>query len=197
MSRAKDITPRYITHNNLRDDTVDVSSIHVGFGNSSIKGIALEWGVDRSNAKDTTIIKGVQERADREVAERVVGHRFLVDRGGRNMAPFLGRFSQEVRDSVKLITPDGTNEFLYPQNQMLDPAVLEAVKYKIWLKQILLYSRLEHSNHLDGNLLTFCVTGQETGEGLVGALFQGGNENCDLYLSMTEITDFKFEENII
>jgi hypothetical protein len=194
--QVKDLTPRLITTNSLEKQSVDVNSVHIGFGNSNIASIAKEWDINRSNAKDTTIMNGVREAADRDIALQIKGHQFMIDRSGRQMAPFLGHFTSKLRELASAIVVDGGSEHIYDENQMLESDVVEAVRYKILLKKILLYSRITFCNHQDGNLITFEVTGEETGEPLVQAVFQGGAEEQDLYLSLTETTNFSLEETL-
>lgn len=192
---VKDLTPRIVTTPNYRTNGVNFHSAYFGFGNSNMSAIAREWNVEKSNAKDSTIMRGVTHWGDSSVASKLVGHRFLVDRQGRAIAPFLGFFTNAARELATDIVIDGEENFYQPED-MGDQDVREAVRYKCFLKKLLLYSKLVYCNPQDQSMITFEVTGQQTGEGLIQAIFGGGVEEADLFLSFTEITNFSLSEFI-
>lgn len=194
MSEAKNLTPRIITRRNFDTGAVDVLSAHFAFGVRTLVAIADEFGVEKSNEKATTIMRGFNRNANVEVAHKIKGHRFILDRSGRSLPMFLGHFTPQTRDIVSNITVCGGNEGFYKDEEMLNVDLQEAVKYKVLLKQILMLSRLLYINKTDQNILTFEVTGDSHGEGLIQAVFQGGAEDRDLYFSLTETTNFKLSE---
>ena len=195
MSTVKKLDPRIVTVRDFATDKVETTSAQFAFGCRNLPAIAKEWSVDRSNAKDLTISRGVQHWSDRELALKLVGHTFMIDRDGRNMMPALGRFSPAVKDALRDIVVTGETETFYSEDELLDESVRVAIRVKIFLKKILRYCRLTAINHTDGNIICFTVTGEDnSSDGLVSCLFQGGVEEKDLFITITETTDFELEE---
>ena len=166
-------------------------SAHVRFHFENIHNIADEFGIDRSREKSETILKGFKNTMRRDAAEAAAGRTFLIDTKGRELPPCLGHFSDEV---LQYVTQTGL--FLpNPQNELFEKEVhstrFEAIQFKLWLKSILMFGQLIYTNEHDQSLMQFTVRTEPSGEGLIDAIFAGGNESTIIYLSITETTNFE------
>ncbi len=192
-TNATNLTPRIITRRNYDGSDVSIHSAMFGFATRTLNGIAGEFQVDKSNEKAATILKGCKATAKQEIANQLMGSKFIVDRSGAEIAVGVsqpGGFGSAVRNLIKEIVPTGENETFYGEADIANPDVREAIRYKILLKSILMYGQLIYVNKQDQNLLTFTVTGEQKGEGLVEAIFMGAAEEKDLFISIAETTNF-------
>jgi hypothetical protein len=193
---STDLTPRVRTARSL-DDTngtpYRVLGTHFGFGMRNLNSIAREFGVERSNAKDATILRGCDHVADQEVAQALSGHQFLVHCKGRE-TPTIFSISDKVQKVAGGQVVSGLTEFYYDEATVSDPEQAEAIKYKIMFKKILAFSKVVTVNANDNDLVIIEVTTQKGGEGAIDAIFRGATEEADVYLSITEVTDFDFDQ---
>jgi hypothetical protein len=85
---STDLTPRIRTKREFSDDGGSVSghrvlAAHFAFGMRNLNSIAREFGVEKSNAKDTTILRGCDHVANPQTAEALKGCQFMVHCKGR------------------------------------------------------------------------------------------------------------------
>lgn len=158
--------------------------------------IAKEFDTDKTNEKVTTIEKGVHGMGRQEIAERLNGRKFLVDRRGRQFPDPFGPFSPDVIDEVEKFMPTPDNEQFISDVDLVND-VREATKFKLWFKSILAYCHIVHINGQDSDLLQFQIRSEpnHTG-GFLQALFMGGAEEKDLNVSLCETTHFKLTEDV-
>lgn len=183
--------PRVISRRSPNGEAVNIHSAIFCWNVRTLDRISSEFGVDRSNEKAVTLLRGFQKHANAGVAAKLIGRRFLLDMRGRELPTCLGTFSKDTLDVVDQYVPDGDNE---PFVADLIGQAREAVKFKLLLKNILMYSRLLYTNESDNAILTFEVISEPKGEGVLQAAFCGCSSDEDMWCSITEITDFKMED---
>jgi len=191
---AIDLTARVRTKANHANGTFDVLGAHFGFGMGSLVGIANEFGVKKSNEKPATILRGCEHTADLEAATRLAGTQFLVHCKGREFA-HLFKISDNVRNFVGELSVSGLEETFYSEDDMADSDIREAIQYKIMFKKVLSYCKVIYNNSRDDDLVIVEVTTQKNGEGAIESVFRGGVDECDILLSITEVTNFDFSED--
>lgn len=188
---------RVISRTNLLTGKPAIHSASCVFNIKNLQSISAEFEVSKTNEKSTTILKGCKNKARLKIAERLAGHKFLIDRSGRELPISIGSFSPEVIELLSdngdpELIPSDTNELF--TNGDLSGEVRDAIRFKLLLKSILMHSKLLYNNENDPNLLTFRIDTEQCGDGLINALFMNGSEDRDIYVSFTETTNFKLEE---
>lgn len=163
------------------------------FGISTLSSIAREFGVPKSNEKAKTIANGLEATGDSDLSARLKGKRFVLSRDGRSFPNFLVKFSKDVTDIIDSLTIDENSEGFYNFAELITDTAREAIKYKTFLKKTLRFSRLLYVNQGDQNLLTFEITGEPQGDGLIQAIFAGGSEDRDIYITFGETSEFKLQ----
>lgn len=183
--------PRVISRRSETGDSADIHSAIFCWNIKTLDRIAAEFGVDRSNEKDKTILRGFTKWANLEVAKRLVGRRFILDMRGREIPIAIGRFSKETLEVVDSFVPDSSSEPFLPD---LVGEARDATKFKLFLKATLMHTRLIYTNEADNGLLMYEIIEEPKGEGVLQAAFLGGSGDENVWCSVTEITDFKLEE---
>ncbi len=160
------------------------------FNFKSLKNIADELCVAKSNEKSRTILQGFNTNAKVDIAKKLSGKRFLIDAQGRELPPAIGYFQDDTLAVVGDFLPTLDNEKFIED---LQGDNYESTRYKLMLKSILWFGRIIHVNNLDGRLILWEITTEPIGQGLIEAIFMGGAEERDYYVSLTETTNFKLE----
>lgn len=189
---VQSLDPTVVTRPDLTKGagTVRTCSAQFTFNIRTLADIANEFDVDKSNEKGVTLTRGCKHQARKDIADRLRGRKFLIDRAGRELPTAMGFFEDETLRVVGDFIPDSTNERFH-----MDPVGLEyeAIRFKLFLKAILQHARLLYTNEQDENLMVFQVDPDATaGEGFIQALFQAGGEDRNIYVSMTEVTNLRF-----
>lgn len=182
ITRGDPVTGRYDTH-----------GVAFTFYVGNMQKISNEFVVAKSNEKGATILRGCKALGNSVLATKLKGKTFLLDRMGRELPPGIGKFSPEVISEAAVFTPNADNE---RHEDNLTGDVFEATKFKLLLKSILPFCRLIYTSELDDNLILFRVDGDpNAGEGLIEAIFRAGAEDRDIYVSLTETTNFQLMES--
>lgn len=180
--------PKLNTRADLATNRIMVNSATFCWNIATLQRISAEFGCDRSNEKDATINRGVEQNLDHNIVRQLVGRKFIVDMLGRELPTFLGGFSQEVVDIAQNLVPDSSNEPFV--EDLIGPAK-EATRYKLLLKAILGSCKIVYTNQNDDNLIVFEVVDGTNQNGVTTAMFRGGAMGEDLWCTFTEITNFK------
>jgi hypothetical protein len=182
MTRGDPVSGRYEVHG-------AAFTFYVG----NMQKISNEFDIPKSNEKGVTILRGCKAMGSSTLAAKLKDHTFLLDRLGRELPPGVGKFSPEVIAAAETFTPNANNE---RHEDNLTGDVFDATKYKLLLKSLLPYGRLMYTNEGDDNLLLFRVeTDASAGEGLIEAIFRAGAEDRDIFMSLTETTNFQLMES--
>ncbi len=192
-TEARSLDPTVVTRADLASNTVVTHSAQFVMNIKTLADIANEFGVDRSNEKGATILRGCRELARKDVAERLAGRKFLIDRAGRELPVAVGTFSPEVLREIQDYIPSADNERFIPD---LTGLRSDATRFKLFLKSVLLYGRVCYTNPGDDNLVVFQIdTEQDAGLGLIEALFRSGGEDRAINMSLTEVTNIRIAED--
>lgn len=196
MARQTDaliLKPTIYSRYSLNGGPLKVHSASFMFRIKTLAEIAQEFNILKTNEKATTITKGCKATARPNIAEQLKGHKFLIDRVGRELPISIGHFSSAVLDLInneaELIPSDANEKFEID----LFGDTREAIRYKLLLKSIFMHGKLLFNNEDDPNLIMFRVDAEPCGEALVNAVFMNGSEDRDLFVSFTETTDFRLE----
>lgn len=194
MSKAIDLTPRMRTKARPGADGVDILGAHVGFGMATLVKIANEFGVNKSNEKPATILRGCEKWADLETAQKLEGVQLMIHCKGREF-PDLFKMGKTIQAVAADQEVSGETEAFYTDDDLVNHEVREAIRYKMLLKKVLSFCKVIYANAKDQDLVLVEITTQKNGESAIDAIFRGGAEEMDAMLSITEVTNFDFSED--
>ncbi len=177
---------------------IAVNSVCFGFGVSSMDNIVNEFQCSRSNEKLATVLRGCNEWADPEVANKLIGKKFLIhaNSDGVNLPGFFGAFDEDVEEQITILQVNSLIETYHSSNDISDPDKKFVIKAKSLLKKIIMYCKINYVNDEASNFMVIEVTGQKSGHEVVSAIFASAvGTDQDLSLSMAQVNSFKMEDD--